>query len=365
MLKAVVLLGLLRLTPCTSPPPNPYNGTCELLDGDCPKPCPRGTEGSLSATPTIQISQQCRHAGLCRPHGGAFQQVATWSDGTIRAHSTHNGSDVVSCDDTHSGLHTSLLYTCCHTAGELLQLRRVLRSLAWSAFWVNYSDAGCNLDMHGSDIVYLHIMPDEAGQQRLLNLTLVINNAMAAAGVPVHHPRRSKFHMTLARVRRSYGAAAVGAAVRQIKTVVAGSGLQLLVCRFQALGEVFSAEGGCPAERCVKRSPSKESAQLTKTLRCARFDVHRQPWPLKTDDGGGLPPTSSGAAGKSTRYNCTTKGLGVRCLAAGQDGVYADSTCGGTNCALPPPPPRQWPPAPPPTTTTQAPNILFILSDDL
>jgi hypothetical protein len=256
MLKAVVLLGLLRLTPCTSPPPNPYNGTCELLDGDCPKPCPRGTEGSLSATPTIQISQQCRHAGLCRPHGGAFQQVATSSDGIIRAHSTHNGSDVVSCDDTHSGLHTSLLYTCCHTAGELLQLRRVLRSLAWSAFWVNYSDAGCNLDMHGSDIVYLHIMPDEAGQQRLLNLTLVINNAMAAAGVPIHHPRRSKFHMTLARVRRSYGAAAVGGAVRQIKTVAAGSGLQLLMCRFQALGEIFSAEGGCPAEeRCVKRSP--------------------------------------------------------------------------------------------------------------
>lgn len=139
-----------------------------------------------------------------------------------------------------------MLYTCCHGAAELLALRVVLRSLVWSSFWVNYSDSGCNLDMHGSDVVYLHAMPDATGQQQLLNLTQVIDGAMAAAGVTVHHSRRSKFHMTLARVKRSYGAEAVAAAVGEMRTAVfADLGLQLQLCRFEALGEVFEAEGGC------------------------------------------------------------------------------------------------------------------------
>ena len=66
-------------------------------------------------------------------------------------------------------------------------------------------------------------------------------------------------------------------------------------------------------------------------------------------------------------YNCTTKGLGSYCTAvSGTGGTYANSSCGGSGCALPPPRPREWPPPPPPPpTAAQAPNILFILSDDL
>lgn len=90
---------------------------------------------------------------------------------------------------------------------------------------------------------------------------------------------------------------------------------------------------------------------------------------LETSDGRPLDGVSTTSGGDTTgvhmmRYNCTTKGLGVRCLPVGPDGVYADSSCGGTSCALPPPPPRQWPPPPPPSPKL-APNILFILSDDL
>ena len=226
--------------------PAPPHGTCEQRDGDCPSPCPAG-QGSLGATLLVQISSLCGAAGgLCKPAASAFARAATIADAIIAAHSSSNGSDIVSYDSPASGLHTSVLYTCCHTAAELLKLRGVLRSLRWSAFAVNYSDAGCNLDMHGSGIVYLHAMPDAAGQQRLLNLTRQINGAMAAAGVAVHHPRRSKFHMTLARVKRSFEADAAVAALRS--EVFAGAGLQLLLCRFEALGEVFEAEGGCPPD---------------------------------------------------------------------------------------------------------------------
>jgi hypothetical protein len=66
---------------------------------------------------------------------------------------------------------------------------------------------------------------------------------MTAAGVAVHHARQSKFHMTLARVHRNYS---VGSAVDEIRaTVFSGAGLRLLLCRFELLGTVYEAEGGC------------------------------------------------------------------------------------------------------------------------
>lgn len=124
-------------------------------------------------------------------------------------------------------------------------MRRVLRSLVWRSFWVNYSDAGCNLDMHGKDIVYLHAMPDDPSQKQLLNLTQALESAMAAAGVSVNHARKSLFHMTLARVKRSYSVEAVATVVDRLRNNFAGLGLQLLMCRFEALGEVFEAQDGC------------------------------------------------------------------------------------------------------------------------
>ena len=57
----------------------------------------------------------------------------------------------------------------------------------------------------------------------------------------------------------------------------------------------------------------------------------------------------------------TTKGQGTQCTPAGATGLFRTANC-NESCALPAPPPPHWPPAPPPW---HAPNILFILSDDL
>ena len=78
--------------------------------------------------------------------------------------------------------------------------------------------------MHGSDVVYLHAMPDADGQSQLRNLTIAMNIAMEHAGVPVHHPRKTLFHMTLARVRPSYPA---DVAVAALSRLFRGTGLQV------------------------------------------------------------------------------------------------------------------------------------------
>lgn len=87
-----------------------WNGTCELRDGDCPSLCPDG-QGTLSATPTVRISQQCATAGLCRPTLGSFEQAAASADKIIRAQKS-NGSDIisfVSLFSYHSLLHLAYL----------------------------------------------------------------------------------------------------------------------------------------------------------------------------------------------------------------------------------------------------------------
>lgn len=104
-----------------------------------------------------------------------------------------------------------------------------------------------------------------------------------------------------------------------------------------------------------------KGCEATRTGNCTKSEV--QTWihlkkcdktlELKTDDDP-----------SEMTYNCTTKGLGVRCEAVGLGGMYKNSTCGGRNCALAPPPPRKWP-APAHTSKKTIPNILFVLSDDL
>ena len=223
----------------------PRRATCEQLDGDCPSPCP-AEWGRHQATPTLNISELCHGETadgrkLCRPSAAAFVSAASAADAIVVG-LARNRSEIVRFDSPHHGLHTSLLYTCCHTKSELQMLRAVLHELRWSSFWVNYSDVGCNVDTH-SDIVYLHAMPDAEGQSAFLNLTQTINAEMVRSGIPVHHPRRTKFHMTLARVLNTFAA---DLAVEEMRTkVFSSAGLQLLFCRFHLFGEVFEAVGGC------------------------------------------------------------------------------------------------------------------------
>ncbi|MGB1596643.1 MAG: hypothetical protein ACPIOQ_28040, partial [Promethearchaeia archaeon] len=70
-----------------------------------------------------------------------------------------------------------------------------------------------------------------------------INDEMRKAGIPVRHPRKSMFHMTLARVLNTFAA---DLAVEEMRTkVFSSAGLQLFFCRFHLFGEVFEAVGGC------------------------------------------------------------------------------------------------------------------------
>ena len=66
-----------------------------------------------------------------------------------------------------------------HTPLELVKMRGAMKALRWSSFYVNYSDAGCNDDMHGSGVVYIHAMPDALGQQLLMKLTLAMNRYLS------------------------------------------------------------------------------------------------------------------------------------------------------------------------------------------
>ena len=221
--------------------PPPF-AQCEHRDGDCPSPCPAG-DGPFGATPTLRISAMCDD-GLCTPgtDGRAFAGNARAADAIIAAHANANASDIVRFDNASTGLHTSVLYTCCHTLAQLATMRSALANLKWHAFDLNYTDVGCNVDMHGSDIIYLHAMPDAAGQAALQALTARMDAAFAAAGVPVVHPRGSKFHMTLARVTREYPADAAVAALRAQGLRFGG----LRACKFQAFGADFASVEGCP-----------------------------------------------------------------------------------------------------------------------
>ena len=62
---------------------------------------------------------------------------------------------------------------------------------------------------HDNKTVYLHGMP--RNQTGLFNLAASIEQALITAGVPIHHPRKSLFHMTLARVTPQFPADAAAA----------------------------------------------------------------------------------------------------------------------------------------------------------
>ena len=231
------------------------------------------------AVPTVRVRLQRqsprgrpRHPGVCFQTYGVLCTLSFTCQSLLcywdyQSFGASDGSNIYDFDDTVFGLHTSILYTCCHTAEEVRRLRTdVLEKLDWESFNISYSDVGCNVDMHDPDRcvfpslrypfhthlrilitavfgtirVYLHAMPDKAGQRALLSLTQKINEAMIKQDIPVHHPRKSLFHMTLARVKRSYPAdKAVMAAKRM---VFAQAGLRLRFCRFTFDGHTINSK---------------------------------------------------------------------------------------------------------------------------
>jgi len=207
--RAIVLLAFLFGTITAS------WDTCEKIDGDCPDDCAAaGFNGTLGFVARLNIS----------PTHPAIQAVAKRaekyivSQGAVHVSCYHprfaaapaSSTDLKlflsvvmlqSTDDPNFGLHTSLFYFCCHTADEYTGIKRALHDMQWKAFHVHYDSFACNLD-HNNDTIYLHGLP--TNQTALFDLAHNIESTVESAGFPINHPRKSMFHMTLARVNHSY-----------------------------------------------------------------------------------------------------------------------------------------------------------------
>ena len=105
-----------------------------------------------------------------------------------------------STDDPAQGLHTSLFYFCCHTPAEVAGIKAALHGMPWGALPVHYDSFACNLD-HDNVTIYLRALP--TNQTALMALAQNMEATVRAAGLPINHPRKSLFHMTLARVNHS------------------------------------------------------------------------------------------------------------------------------------------------------------------
>ena len=244
---AAVLLPFAAAAPRARGQP-PWAG-CEMRDGDCPS-CP--TLGrSLSPVAKISLSS---NSELVASAEAADELISA-------AGSTGTGGDIISFDNPATGLHTSMFYFCCHSAEELFRMHEVFANLSWAGFTVSYDTAGCNVDTHDNRTVYLHAMP--ANQTALFQWAAVVEAALTAAGVPVNHPRRSLFHMTLARVTRAFPANATVAELKdEAKMRPHGTFGTALVCEFEFGGRLYQADRIRPP--CDKAVPT--DSQLTNPL---------------------------------------------------------------------------------------------------
>ena len=68
-------------------------------------------------------------------------------------------------------------------------------------FIIRYNSFSCNLD-HDGKTVYLHALP--SNQSPLFHWASIVEQTVESYNVTINHPRKSKFHMTLARVTPEY-----------------------------------------------------------------------------------------------------------------------------------------------------------------
>ncbi len=222
------------------------SSVCEKRDGDCPS-CPLAHP--LSPVAKVGLSGE-----------PALVASATRVDDILRNASEAGGKDLQRFDDPKTGLHTSLFYFCCHSLGDLGTMHDAFAAWKWSSFTIDYADFACNLD-HDNETVYLHALPSPDSQNALFNWARAVEAQMAAFGVTINHPRRSKFHMTLARVTPDYPTDKVVAALRGTQF-----GTHRL-CSFTFAGKTYTASDCVPA-------PSPTAARSTAPPPLAtKFDV--------------------------------------------------------------------------------------------
>lgn len=191
---------------------------CEDRDGDCPV-CPHPWLSGKSPVAKVYLSNESQ-----------LVASATRAETYLRNLSP---SYIQRFDNPQTGLHTSLFYFCCHTAGEIARMKTAFQQMRWNSFIINYDFFGCNLD-HDNKTVYLHSLP--RNQTDLFSWASHVEKTLRDFNVTVHHPRKSLFHMTLARVDPTYP---VETAVRNLSTDFFGSHQ---LCSFEFEGDTYYAD---------------------------------------------------------------------------------------------------------------------------
>lgn len=195
--------------------------SCEKIDGDC-------------ETCKFPFLEKNPVAKVLLSEVGELVASATHADAVLKDLSSPG--TIQRFDDPKTGLHTSLFYFCCHSKQDVVQIKNALHAMNWSSFIVRYDSFGCNLD-HNNKTVYLHALP--SNQSNLFAWASIVEKAVEEYNVKIHHPRKSKFHMTLARVTRTYP---TDKAVETLKDEYFG---EIRLCSFVFEDEVFYAQD-CP-----------------------------------------------------------------------------------------------------------------------
>ena len=211
--------------------PTVASSVCEKIDGDCPS-CP--LLSFLSPVAEVALSGEPR-----------LVAAATRVDAILR--NVSGDADIQRFDAPKTGLHTSLFYFCCHSPGDLATMHRAFAAWNWTSVNTNYSDFGCNLD-HDNKTVYLHALPTNESQAALFAWARAVEDQISAFGVTINHPRKSKFHMTLARVSPQYP---IDKAVAMLRGT--NFGMHRL-CSFTFSGKTYTAND------CAPSSSSSSSA---------------------------------------------------------------------------------------------------------
>ena len=167
-----VLLAAMTLAPITAPgaPATPDSLLCAAADY-CNSPiCPNGTT-QMSGTLHPLMGKSVGEAQLkssVQSAMDAVQKFGPLSNPSI------------------DGLHLSFQYLCCYNKTELAGIARAIRSVKWEPIPVTFTQIVCS----ASEFVAL-ASPKSQGQ--LFGVVSALEEAMAAAGYPVHRFRAAQF----------------------------------------------------------------------------------------------------------------------------------------------------------------------------
>ena len=193
---------------------------CEKIDGDCTT-CTHPWLSGQSPVAKVQLSD------------ASLISAATAAQSYLR---NLDSTKIQSFDNPNTGLHTSLFYFCCHNTEDIQNMKRAFKQMQWNSFPINYNSFSCNND-HDNKTVYLHALPTD--QSLLFDWATTIEYTLQQFNVTVNHPRKSKFHMTLARVDPSYP---IATAVSHLNATDFGSHT---LCSFTFEGETYFSTDGC------------------------------------------------------------------------------------------------------------------------